>query len=101
MSWFLLFMNATLASKSVVFSAKAQALWSSVFNILWPFLVRRNEEGTWDTPDAAKLLMRSVASAHGPALEALSWSRDTPGELPEDFGLSADNLAALIQGGQH
>ncbi len=32
---------------------------------------RRNEEGTWDTPDAAKLLMRSVAGMHGEALAAL------------------------------
>lgn len=58
----------------------------------------RNDEGTWDTPDAAKLLMRTVAAAHGPALEAMPWSFDENGELAAALGVTIDNLAALIQG---
>ncbi len=37
----------------------------------------RNEEATWDTPDAAKLLMRTILAQHAQALATLpAESRD-------------------------
>jgi hypothetical protein len=60
----------------------------------------RNEEGTWDTPDAARLLMRTVAGRHATTLADLPWTPSEPDTLLDSFRGSTDSVAALLKGVQ-
>lgn len=64
------------------------------------FPLCRNGEGTWDTPDAARLLMRTVAAQHAEALGDLPWAPPGAGTLLEGFRESANTVAALMKGAQ-
>ena len=75
-------MHTQSAAQNTIRSA--QTLWSQC----------RNEEGSWDTPDAAKLLMRSVAGSHGDALASIPASSGS-GSL-SDLVTGAFNLRMIL-----
>ena len=74
-------MHSQSAAQNTVPSS--QTLWSQC----------RNEEGSWDTPDAAKLLMRSVAGSHGDALASIP-APSGSGSL-SDLVTGASNLRVI------
>ena len=96
-----------MAHRRIKLSASDSSLKTAALHIYCPcscssmnVLLCRNEGGTWDTPDAARLLMRTVAAQHAEALGDLPWAPLGSDTLLEGFRESANTVSALMKGAQ-